>query len=261
MRQMEDVLKSSIVLIGFTIASDLYDLIPPRKGGFVFGGKRGRIYFDLDENGNLIELRDLIGKDMISSQLPSGNISLPQKVKAFLEIHSAFYRRFKRSALAMWLCMNIRHGEKSVWAGPDTALAISLDNEYMYRWQLAGELLKKIAAEADEKGITVVLVNIPYLPQAYDNIWASSYGRFPKRYDRWIAGKRLEEICARAGIYYVDVTPRFVDESRRRKKRFHYPLDAHPTAEGHRIIAETVAEFLKEGGLIKESRMLDRGFM
>jgi lysophospholipase L1-like esterase len=245
MRQMKPLIKPHIVLIGFTIASDLYDLIPPRKGGFVFGANRGRVYFDLDEKGDLIEVRDLAGKEIA----PSGKIPLIMKIKKALG-RSAFYSRLKRSKLAMWVIMNVRPKGKSVWAGPDTALAIKLDDEYRYRWQLAEALIKKISMEAHEDGMRVVLINIPYIPQVYDDVWASSYGRFPKEYDRWIVGDRLKELCVRAGIYYVDVTRRFVDEVRKNKRWLHYPLDGHPTVGGHRVMAETVAEFLKKNKLV-----------
>jgi lysophospholipase L1-like esterase len=134
------------------------------------------------------------------------------------------------------------------WLGPDTAFVTKLEGEYKYRRELAGALIKEIAMEAKEKGMQVVLVNIPYIPEVYDEVWASSLGRMPDKYDRGIAGKRLKEICDRAGIYYVDVTPRFIEEAR--KRWLHYPIDRHLTAEGHRIIAETVANFLKENKLL-----------
>lgn len=244
-REMKSLLRPQIVLIGFTVASDVYDLIPPRKGGFVFGADRGRVYFDLNENGDLIEVRNLAGKKIP----PSYNLPLIRMIQNALS-NSTFYRRLKRSRLAMWLSINIQPQGNSLWPGPDTALAINLTGEYKYRWQLAEALIKKIAAEARGDGIRVVLVNIPYLPQVYDDVWASSFGRLPEKYGRWIAGARLKQICARAGIYYVDVTGRLTDEARKRKRWLHYRLDAHPTAEGQRLIADSVAEFLKENRLV-----------
>ena len=247
MRRMAPIIKPHIVLIGFTIASDVYDLLPPRKGGFVFGADRGRVYFDLDDKGNLVEIHDLVGKRFFSSQ--------PKKATLIMIIRnaitrSAFYQRLKRSRLAMWIMMYVRPKGKTLWASPDTALAIELDEDYRYRWQLAEALIRKIGEEAKEYGAYAVLVNIPYLPQVYDGVWKSSFGRYPNEYDRWIAGYRLKAICAKVGIYYVDVTQRFVDEARIKKKWLHYPIDGHPNPVGHRIIAETVAEFLIKNQLV-----------
>jgi len=243
MRRLAGVIKPGIVLIGFTTASDLYDLIPPRKGGFIFGADRSRVYFDLDENGNLIELHDLAGKKIHPNQ--SRNVSLITKVKNLFS-SSAFFQRFKRSNLAMWVMIRFRPKGKTLWASPDTALAKKLDDEYLFRWKLAEAIIAKIAQEARQKDIKVVLISIPYLPQVYDTVWESTFGRYPEQYDRWIAGERLKGICARAGIYYIDLTTKFVEVARKQKEWLHYPIDSHPNPEGHRLIAQTVADFLLE---------------
>ncbi len=246
-RQMKAILKPHILLIGFCLASDVYDLMPPQKNGFVFGDNVGRVYFDLDKYGNLIEKRELAGKEIEIS--PYSSMSLLMKIRTTLR-HSAFFRRFKRSRFLIWAVFNMGPQISSIWMGPSTALKINLDDESKFRWQLTEALIREISVEAKEDNISVVLVNIPYLPQIYDNIWKGSFGKFPKEYDRWIAGRRLEDICSKSEIYYVDTTPKFVDEARKKKKWFHYKFDAHPTAEGHRIIAETVAEFLKNNRLV-----------
>jgi lysophospholipase L1-like esterase len=88
------------------------------------------------------------------------------------------------------------------------------------------------------------------LAQVYDDIWESSFGSLPKKYNRWIAGKRLSEICEKANIYYVDTTARFVEEVKQRGKWLHFPQDAHPTVEGHKIIANEVLNALKEHKLV-----------
>ncbi len=61
-RKLQDKIKPEFVIVGFSMATDVYDLIPPRLGGFVTGAPYGRLYFDLDSNDNLIEKYELIGK-------------------------------------------------------------------------------------------------------------------------------------------------------------------------------------------------------
>ena len=61
-RTLRAALKPQVVVIGFSMATDLYDLVPPRLGGFVYGSEAGRLYFDLDDQGRLLEKRDLVGQ-------------------------------------------------------------------------------------------------------------------------------------------------------------------------------------------------------
>src|SRR5262245_14523296 len=54
-RGLKEKFRPSLVLVGFSMATDLYDLMPPDHGQFVYGGNAGRVYFDLEPNGELIE--------------------------------------------------------------------------------------------------------------------------------------------------------------------------------------------------------------
>ena len=54
-RRLSGLLKPTLVIVGFSMATDLYDLIPPERGGFVYGGDAARVYFDLGNDGELIE--------------------------------------------------------------------------------------------------------------------------------------------------------------------------------------------------------------
>jgi lysophospholipase L1-like esterase len=253
MRKLEDVLNPQIILIGFSMATDLYDLTPPRLGGFVYGQPWGRVYFDLERDGSLAEIHDLEGVvDITANHRGSQSVkrTLATRLKDVLG-HLALYRQFKRSRLAMWLAVHFHIAGESLWPGLDTALKIDLDENDRYRWELAERLLEQIAGEAKRNGREVVLVNIPYLAQAYDEVWNVSFGALPDRYDRWIGGKRLEHICQEAGIHYVDSTPVFVEEARKRDAWLHYKKDGHPTVEGQRIIARTVADYLTARMLVR----------
>ncbi len=248
MRELQDFLKPQVVLIGFTMHNDLYDVVPPGRGGFVLEPSLGRVYFDLDQTGGLAEFHDLVGKTLPRAR--EGRRPMSDRVKDLLREHSALYRRYRRSDLAMLVAARLRLDE-SFLPGVDTALKRTLSAHDEYRWRLAGKILEEIAVEAQAHGAKVMLVNIPHLPQAYDDLWAASFGTQPSHYDRWIGGERLAQICRQAGIHYVDTTPRFAEESRRRHRRFHYRQDRHPDREGHRIIAETVRGGLIESGMLE----------
>lgn len=240
MRQLEQILKPDVIIIGFSMATDLYDLIPPRLGGFVYGPRYGRAYFDLDARGELVECHELEGKNLAA--IVKKNLPLLIKIRSLLEDHSALYRRLKRSKLAMWMFMNIN---PSLWSGQDIALKKNLNADDKYCWLLAQQIIKKLSEESFRKNRIVVLVNIPYLAQVYDGVWLASFGRWPEKYDRWIAGERLRDICNKAGVYYIDTTKVLVEEVRKHKRWVHYRFDAHPTVEGHKIIAANVYESLK----------------
>lgn len=225
MRDLDPALDPQLIIVGFSMATDLYDLIPPRLGGFIYGHPWGRVYFDLDADGNLLEIRDLVGKDL-PEEMKGGTWS--RRIRS-VPYQFALYRRFKRSRLATLLAARVSFGGVSFWPGMDTALMKDLDENATYRWNLAGALIEKIAKEAhDGGGRKVVLVNIPYLAQAYDEVWEASFGAVPDKYDRWVGGRRLEALCRKAKIEYVDTTPVFVDEIRRKNTWLHFREDAHP---------------------------------
>ena len=248
LREFQPVLRPQIVVVGFSMHNDLYDLLPPRLGGFVYGETLGRVYFDLDEQGNLIEIRDLAGKDLSrDGSLRKRAVNL--RIRNFLN-GFALYRRYRQSDAAMWVAVHLRPSGESLWPAIDTALKKRLDQSDEFRWRLAGKILERIARETRASGAQVVLANIPYLPQVYDDVWQTSFGAQPDIYDRWIAGERLGRICEQAGIHYVDTTRAFVEAARRNHRWLHYREDRHPTAEGHLLIAQLVAAALKEKHLV-----------
>jgi lysophospholipase L1-like esterase len=240
MKQLEEVVKPDTVIIGFSMATDLYDFLPPRMGGFIYGGGMPRTYFDLDDKGNLTELKYEPANDPPAH---GRNSVVGREFWRFRQWEdSALFRRFKNSLAAVWLGMRLQN--RHLFLGSDVAFKKEPDARDRYCWEMTEKLLGAIAREAARRKIKVVLVNIPYLAQVYDDIWRFSYGSMPGKYDRWIGGKRLAAICRRQGIAFIDTTGAFVKRARSSKARLHYAIDKHPTADGQRIIADTVAEFM-----------------
>lgn len=250
-RALQPKLQANLVLVGFSMATDLYDLIPPERGGFVYGGDAERDYFDLGPNNELVEkhYRSDAQKAVAATSADTRDLSL--QIRDFLETHFALYRIFKRSSVAMWLAVHYKPRGKSFWPGIDTALRISPTEDDKYRWMLMEKVMERLVKEANTSGAKVIVVNIPYLAQVYDDVWAWSFGSKPDEFDRWIAGKRLGEVCQRIGAGYIDTTDAFVDAARKRKHWLHWRQDGHPTPEGQELIAQVIADDFKKTGIVQ----------
>jgi lysophospholipase L1-like esterase len=247
-RGVSQSVRPTLVLVGFSMATDVYDLIPPERGGFVYGGDAARVYFDLGADGKLLEKVYSAPKADRQTDTPS-QIDTSLQIRGFLE-RFALYRMLKRSNLAMWIAIHYRPGDSSLWPGLDTALKKDLTEDDKYRWLLAEKVLAELVQEAGQVGAKVVIVNIPYLAQVYDETWSASFGAMPDKYDRWIATQRLSDICGRIGATCIDTTKAFVDAVHQRGRWLHFPQDAHPTPEGQELIAKVVAAGLIQDGLI-----------
>ncbi len=247
LRELQAQLAPQLVLIGFSMQNDLYDLMPPRLGGFVYGEDAGRIYFDLDVDGRLIELHDLVGKNPLLAPRSVAR-TLNVRVRQVLGHYSVLYRRLRASSMATWFAARVSVDGDSLWPGTEVPHKRTLEPRYAYRWSLAEAIIARVAEEAAQHEARVVLVNIPDIVTVYDDVWADTYGRDPGRYDRWIGGRRLGEIAQRVHIGYVDTTADFIAEVKRTGHWLHYHVDRHPTAEGHAVIAAAVARYVEQSG-------------
>jgi hypothetical protein len=271
-REIRSKIKADWVIIGFSQATDLYDLIPPSRGGFIYGSSFGRVYHDLDALGNLIEKDELVdvysadgtfsevyakvidngsdsgGQEATESKKKGSrsNVNRLQRLKDNLHYRSALYRMLKRSKVAMWFATRIRLGGNSLWPGLDTSLKKNLNAEDKYRLDLAQALISQIAMEAQADGARVLLVNIPYLATVYDEVWKSSFGSQPEVYDRFLGGKRMAEVANNAGVFYLDLAPAFVEAMKNQSDWLHLRVDGHPNADGHLLIADEIFKFLRK---------------
>ena len=270
-RDLAPKIKADLVVISFSQATDLYDHIPPSRGGFVYGSTFGRIYHDLDADGQLIEKTELIGKYSADgsfaevptpsetgganapteTEKPTNKVNRLQKFKDNLHYRSALYRMLKRSKIAMWVATRFRPGGQSLWPGLDTSLKIELTEDDQYRMDLAKALIAQIAKEAKANGSEVLFVNIPYIATVYDDVWEASFGSQPRVYDRFLGSKRMKEICEDIDIHYLDLTDPFINSVELTGEWLHFPIDAHPNIAGHQLIGKEILNFVKANQLVK----------
>jgi lysophospholipase L1-like esterase len=240
-RKLRESLDPHVVIVAFSTATDFIDVGRLPGGGFVYGSERGRIYFSLDERGSLVEHRELVG---LTLDPGAAQWSFSILIRDGLQ-QLALYRLLKRSQLAVWVVARWTPGGQSLWPGLDTALKVTPDPEDERRMRLAEAILARLAEEVRAIGATPVLLHIPYLAQVYDEVWSASFGAFPDRFQRDLASRRLAAIADRAGMVFVDAWPAMVEEVRRSGRWLHYRLDAHPTPEGHAVIARTLVPVIE----------------
>jgi lysophospholipase L1-like esterase len=223
------------VVLGLSYATDLYDLLPPDHGGWIYGGDKARDYFDFNEHGILVEKHWAPDPSASSPTRPNWTAV---SVRGLLE-HSATFRLLRRSKLALIVGSRVTIHGQTLWANMDVVVEKDLTEQHRYQWRLFEALLLRIKTECDRQGAQLIVVGIPYLPQVYDDVWNSTFGRDPK-YARTAAADRVLADCKRWGIPYVDTLAAFQTRTKQLGRWLHYHRDGHPTPEGHEVIADTL---------------------
>jgi hypothetical protein len=229
------------VVVGFGFASDLYDLLPPSHGGWAFFSQLPRTYFDFDESGQLVEKHWAPSPKLASTDvmtLPPPQEPAAKRVRALLE-NFATFRYLRRSNLALAIGARVRLGGESLWPNMEVALEKEVSPQNEYNWRLAKALLERIEVETTKLGAQLVVLGIPYLPQVYDETWQSTFGHNPK-YAREAGTNRLREWLQSRQSPYVDSMDALRAHVQKTGKWVHHRKDAHPTAEGHEVIARTL---------------------
>jgi len=226
------LLHPDYVVLGISYATDLYDLLPPDRGGWVYGGDGARDYFDFDQNGNLTQ------RHWDPRDATVGSTRTAQTVRDILE-YSAAFRYLRRSRLSLFIGSHVKVNGQTLWPNMDIVLEKDVAPAHDYQWRLFDALLKRTKEECDRQGAKLIVVGIPYLPQVYDEVWNSTFGNNPG-YSRTAAIERVQAECQALGIAYVDTLEPLRTRSKEVRRWLHYHKDAHPTAEGQDVIAETV---------------------
>jgi len=226
------IIHPQYVVLGISYATDLYDLLPPDRGGWVYGANSARDYFDFGPDENLA-LRHWDPRD--SGVRKQGEV---QRVRSLLE-YSAVFRYLRRSDLALFIGSHVRIGGQSLWPNMDVVLEKNVSAEHEYQWRLFEGLLQLTKQECDRQHAQLIVVGIPYLPQVYDDVWNSTFGKRAE-YSRTAAIERIQTDCQRLGVAYVDALEPMRQRTQQPGRWLHYRKDAHPTPEGQEVIADAI---------------------
>ena len=74
-----------------------------------------------------------------------------------------------------------------------------------------------------------------------------SMGQWPSGYDPYNIDKELRGIITAHGGIYIDILPEF--RTLPNPEQYYYPVDGHPDARGHAIIAKFMARELTSGSV------------
>jgi len=206
---------------------------------------RHRVYFDLDENGTLVQLERSAHRANFAT---------------WLNRHSRFYVWQKIAV------KNLRdrardhagvlHGSQLVyWTEPGGAAAEA--------WTLLAELLRTMQLEVEARGGRLALAILPAAEQLYDEAWQTMLdlaGDRRERMDRHHPERRLRDICDDLGVPLATMLDEFRAASphhsvAREEEWLHYKGSGHFNDAGNRLAAEILYRLLTAAGSPSEDRV------
>jgi len=129
-----------------------------------------------------------------------------------------------------------RYRQKAAGEEPHPLSSVSVSGEEGERlWAAYSKHLESLRDELRRTGTPLV---VSYLPDAW---------RLQEKLEE-VDDQMLGSLCQRLGIPYVSGYSKF--KAQKVEDLYHAPLDAHPSAEGNRVLAEVTAAFLIERGLV-----------
>lgn len=158
-------------------------------------------------------------------------------LRSLLE-RSATFRQLRRSKLMLMIGARVRVNGQSLWPNMEIIMEKEISPVHEYQHRLFKALLLGLNTEADRQGAKLIVAGIPYLPQVYDDLRKAT---FPgEKYDADATTRRVSAYCREVGVGFVDTQAPQRSKHQQTGRWLHFPKDAHPTAEGHQVIAETV---------------------
>ena len=117
-------------------------------------------------------------------------------------------------------------------------------------WTLTEAILRRLRAEVEKRGATLVVVLVAAPEQVYPAEWERTLAGYPEMaglaWDLEAPNRRLAQFLAAENILHLDLLPVF----RRAAEQpgsppLHLRRDQHWTAAGHRLAAEAIHDFLQ----------------
>ncbi len=133
--------------------------------------------------------------------------------------------------------------EAGVWDAGPAGLRADPSAEWKAHLAEFNGYAKSIEEKAAAAGVPLVAVMAPNRAQAA----MISMGEWPSGFDPYRADRDVGSIITAHGGTYIDILPEF--SSVPNAETHYYPLDGHPDARGHAVIAEFLATQLTDGAV------------
>jgi len=117
------------------------------------------------------------------------------------------------------------------------------DSDWRRRLELFNSYAADFEGQANAAGVPVIVTLVPNRAQAA----MISMGHWPPGYDPYKLGEEVRAIVAAHGGIYIDILPDF--RTVPNPEQYYYPIDNHPDASGHAMIADMLAKELTNGSV------------
>ena len=126
------------------------------------------------------------------------------------------------------------------------------DSERMLKgWQVAQEAILEAKRLTDQHHARLIILLIPSKTQTY---WHLLEEQAPPGLERQLNSMNdlVKQLCAEHGIQYLDLTPLFRRQAQQAAtgQLLYFRRDAHWNAEGHRLAAQTIYDYLVKNRLL-----------
>jgi hypothetical protein len=137
--------------------------------------------------------------------------------------------------------LKIPDGSEGDWDAGPGAMRSELTQQWEARLKKFEQYAANIARMAKTAGVPLVAVMVPNRAQAA----MVSMGDWPRGFDPFRLDQELRSITVSHGATYIDILPEF--RTTPSPERHYYPIDGHPDADGHALIARFIAKKLSAG--------------
>jgi hypothetical protein len=191
-------------------------------------------------------------KNAIKDKIGGNPLSASEKALGYLLQKHKSQSEYIRSYLA------IPDGGEGDWDAGPSALRAEFSQEWKERIKKFEGYAADIGQRARTVGVPIVVVMVPNAAQAA----MISMGEWPKGFDPFMLDKELGSITTRHGGTYIDILPDFRATSN--PQQHFYPINGHPDAEGHAIMAGFLTNELTSGAVpelraaVQSDRALER---
>jgi lysophospholipase L1-like esterase len=174
--------------------------------------------------------------------------ALYTKLKDWLEDNSEIYKRI--CIVKDMITLALREEENKI-PGDFLIYTKNPDKEVKYSWDLTEAIISDLKSACDSVGSDLIIFYVPSKEAIYDNIWQEIISTYKMTDDEYSVDQpliRLDTICRRLGIHFIDPTREFAQEADKltaENKLIYYKTDRHLNDIGNRLAGEIIARYIQ----------------